>query len=195
MVANVLHGWRGRREHCAFSAFQPLTTRAQNGFDQTGAFVGTWCAQGDPKKRTSITANGPFNFNLTNETGSTSSGIVSGPSGNAITAPQWNLVQGHLSADGQTINWSNNTFWARCRDRHRINVQGTRYVGGDLSRPCRINQRKGSFTLRNDIGQTGSGSFTSSHQITTTWSGTSISGTISDDQNRIDWSNGTYWTR
>jgi hypothetical protein len=184
---------------CAVAAIaaliQPLTAGAQGGFNQTGAFVGTWCAQGDPNKRASITANGPFNLNLTNEIGSTSSGMVSGPNGNTVTAPQWNLVQGNLSADGRTINWSNNTFWARCSGRHRINVQGTWYVGRDFSRPCRINQRNGSLALRNETGQTGSGSFTSSHQLATIWSGTPISGTISNDQNRIDWSNGTYWTR
>jgi hypothetical protein len=175
--------------------FLPLVAGAQSGFNQTGAFVGAWCAQGDPSKRASITSDGPFNLNLTNESGATSTGIVSGLSGNSITAPQWNLVQGNLSPDGQTINWSNNTFWTRCSGRRYIDVQGTWYVGGDSTRPCRIDQRKAALKLRNETGQRGSGSFTSSHQIATTWSGTPISGTISNDQNRIDWSNGTYWTR
>jgi hypothetical protein len=172
----------------------PSPGAAQSGPDQTGPFLGVWCAQGNPSSRASIAANGPFNVNLTNENGSTSIGMISGMSSRQITAPEWNLVQGTLSADGRTISWSNNTYWTRC-PRTYVNVQGTWYVGGDQSRPCHINQRSGNVSLRNETGQTGNGSFTSSNQIATTWSGTPISGTISSDQNRIDWSNGTYWTR
>jgi len=175
------------------AALLPTAGGAQSGLNQTGPFLGTWCAQGDPSRRASITANGPFNLNLTNESGSTSTGVLTGPNSGQVTAPQWNLVQGTLSSDGQTINWSNNTYWTRCI-RH-IDVQGTWYVGGDSSRPCRIRQRNGSLSLRNETGQTGTGSFTGARTIATMWSGTPISGTISRDQNRINWSNGTYWTR
>jgi hypothetical protein len=178
------------------AAAGPAAGVAQSLLDPTGPFLGTWCVAGDSSRRASITRNGPFNLSLTNESGSTSSGLISGPNSRQVTAPDWNLVQGMLSADGKTINWSNNTFWARCkRNRHDINVQGTWYVGGDQSRACRIDQQNGALSLRNETGQTGSGTFTKSHHITTSWSGTRIEGTISRDQNRIDWSNGTYWTR
>jgi hypothetical protein len=172
---------------------QLTAVRAQSGVNQTGPFLGAWCVQGDSSRRASIAANGPFNLTLTNENGSTSSGIVSGINGQQITAPDWNLVQGNLSADGQTITWSNNTSWSRCRDY--TDVQGTWYVGGDFSRACRIDQNNGSLNLRNELGQPGTGSFSGKRQIATVWSGVQITGTISRDKNRIDWSNGTYWTR
>lgn len=179
----------------ACAVLLPSAATAQNGFGQTGPFIGTWCAQGDPTRRASISANGPFNLNLTNETGSTSSGMVTGPNSRQVTAPQWNLVQGNLSPDGRTITWSNNTYWTRCGGHRYVDVQGTWYVGGDPSRACRITQRGASLALRNETGQRGTGSFSGSRQIGTTWSGTPITGTISRDNNRIDWSNGTYWTR
>ncbi len=177
-----------------FVLIGPSFAFAQGSFNQGGPFVGTWCAQGDPTRRASIAQNGPFNLSLTNESGSTSAGMITGPSGRQITAPQWNLVQGTLSADGQTIAWSNNTFWTRC-SRQYADVQGTWYVSGDQSRPCRIDQFNGSISLRNEVGQTGSGSFTGARRLATVWSGNSILGMISRNYNRIDWSNGTYWTR
>lgn len=124
--------------------------RAQAGMNQTGPFLGSWCAQGDPSRRASIAANGPVNLTLTNENGSSSMGLISGPNGNQITAPDWNLVQGTLCADSRTINWSNNTFWMRCR--HFVDVQGTWYAGGDQTKPCRIDRRNGALSLRNESG-------------------------------------------
>lgn len=167
----------------------PHPVRAQP--DRIGPFLGTWCAQGDPAKRTSISANGPF-LTLTNEQGSTSSGHIA--AGGEIIAPQWSLVRGTLSSGGSRISWSNGTFWERCNSNHSpLSLQGTWYMGGNRSKPCYIDQRGGSLSLRNESGQVASGSFTGTHTITTTWFGTTITGTISRD--RISWSNGTYWTR
>jgi hypothetical protein len=189
-----------KRDHFALivafglAAFAPSQASAQS-FNQTGPFLGVWCAQGNPSLRASIEANGPFNLTLTNESGSTSQGIVSGPNGNQITAPDWNLVQGNLSADGRTISWSNNTFWSRCPRPGYVDVQGTWYVSGDQSQACYIDQRGGRISLQNEAGASASGSFVGARQITTNWSGTTITGTIARNQNRIDWSNGTFWTR
>jgi hypothetical protein len=178
-----------------FAAFAASPGFAQS-FNQTGPFLGAWCAQGNPGLRASIEPNGPFNLTLTNESGSTSQGIVSGPNGNQIMAPDWNLVQGNLSPDGRTISWSNNTFWSRCpRPQQYVDVQGTWYVGGDQSQACYIDQRGGRLSLQNEAGASASGSFVGMRQITTNWSGTTIAGTIARNQNRIDWSNGTFWTR
>jgi hypothetical protein len=165
------------------------------GFNQTGPFLGVWCAQGNPSLRASIAASGPFNMTLTNESGSTSQGIVSGPDSRQVTAPDWNLVQGNLSPDGQTISWSNNTFWSRCPRPQYVDVQGTWYVSGDQSRACYIDQRGRRLSLQNEAGAGASGSFVGTRQITTNWSGNTITGTIARSQNRIDWSNGTFWTR
>lgn len=177
---------------CCSVALAPLPARAQQ--DRATPFLGTWCAQGDPAKRTAISANG-FLLTLTNEVGSTSTGHVMGMSPPQIIADQWGFVRGTLSPNGRTISWTNGTYWARCPTRTRIDLQGTWYAGGDQSKPCRISQRGSVLSLRNEIGQTASGSFTSKYDISTVWSGMTITGTISRDQNRIVWSNGTYWTR
>ena len=141
-------------------------------------FLGAWCAQGDPAKGTSISSNGPL-LTLTNEVGSTSSGQTIGLSGREIVVPQWHLVRGTLSADDQTISWSN----------------GTWFFAGDRSKRCHIDQHGEKLSLRNESGQSATGFFTGTHTISTVWMGTRITGTVAHNQNHILWSNGTYWSR
>ncbi|MGH8113369.1 MAG: hypothetical protein ACREPL_15865, partial [Rhodanobacteraceae bacterium] len=74
-------------------------------------------------------------------------------------------------------------------------LTGTWFANGDRSRRCSIRQRRGSLALQNEAGQTANGDFVGRRAITTNWNGTVVQGTISRDGNRIDWSNGTYWTR
>lgn len=173
-----------------------------NSPQQVAGFLGAWCAQGDPAKHASISSNGPGNsgafLNLTNENGDTSIGNLQGP--NRIVAPQWQFVTGTLTNDGSQINWSNGTFWARCNNgggggHHRPNLTGTWFASGQRSRSCSIRQRHGNLSLQNESGQSATGSFTDRHNIVTNWQGTTIRGRISQHGNRIDWDNGTYWTR
>ena len=170
------------------------------GAPQATAFLGTWCAQGDPAKQTSIAVGvaGPF-LNLTNENGSTSYGQLQGA--NQILAPQWQFVVGTLSPDGGQINWSNGTMWARCATNgggwpgYFPRLAGAWFANGDRTRTCAIRQRGGELDLRNEVGQAASGTFVRRHLITTNWNGSVIQGRLNDDGNRIDWSNGTYWIR
>jgi hypothetical protein len=164
---------------------------------QGTGFLGAWCAQGDPSKQASISSNGPM-LNLTNESGSTSIGNLQGD--NQIVAPGWQFVTGTLSANGRRINWSNGTFWARCYNGgggggHGLNLTGNWYPNGNRSLQCSIQQRRGNLTLQNENGDRATGSLNGRSQVTTNWQGTKITGTISRDGNRIDWSNGTYWIR
>jgi hypothetical protein len=169
---------------------------------QASAFLGGWCAQGDPTKQASISANGPF-LTLTNENGDTSPGNLQGQSG--ITAPGWQFVNGTLSPDGSQINWSNGTFWARCNSgggggggggRRRPNLNGTWYPQGNRSgQSCTIHQRGNNLSLTNEQGASASGQLTGRQRLTTNWNGTTITGTVSANGNRINWNNGTYWTR
>jgi hypothetical protein len=173
------------------------------GSAQTAAFLGTWCAQGDPSKQASIATSGPgMNgafLTLTNENGDTSPGNLQGP--HQIVAPQWQFVVGTLSPDGSQINWSNGTMWARCPSGgdgwpgYFPRLAGTWFANGDRSRACAIRQRRGDLDLRNEVGQSASGTFVRRHLITTNWNGSVIQGRISRDGNRIDWNNGTYWVR
>jgi hypothetical protein len=175
---------------------------APYGPQDAAAFLGTWCAQGDPSKQTSIaTGNTGVFLTLTNEAGSTSYGHLQAPG--QIIAPEWQFVVGRLSPDGSQINWSNGTMWARCPNGgswpgwpgYAPQLTGTWFASGDRARRCSISQQRGSLNLQNEAGQTAAGSFVRKRDITTNWNGTVINGQVSRDGNRIDWSNGTYWVR
>lgn len=162
---------------------------------QSAAFTGDWCAQGDPAKRALIVDNGAF-LNLTNENGDTSTGQYQGQ--NSIVAPGWQFVTGTLTPDRRQINWSNGTFWARCTPPsvgHRLNLTGTWFAQGDRSQSCSIHQRGNDLQLSNESGGTASGQITGKRQLSTNWAGTTIAGTVTANGNRINWDNGTYWTR
>jgi hypothetical protein len=167
--------------------------------NQGAGFLGQWCAQGDPSKQTSITGNGVF-LTLTNENGDSSPGNIQGGNGNVVVAPGWQFVQGTLSGDGSQINWSNGTFWARCNNGggggwRRPRVEGTWYRGGNRSQRCYIRRRGETYRLTNEANATATGSWDSRHQVTTNWSGSIINGTVTAGGNRINWDNGTFWTR
>jgi hypothetical protein len=163
---------------------------------KAAAFTGAWCAQGDPTKQASIADNGAF-LTLTNENGDTSTGQYQGQNG--IVAPGWQFVTGTLSQDGSQINWSNGTFWARCNTggggHQRLNLTGTWYAQGNRSQSCSIRQRGNNLQLSNQSGDNASGQITGKRQLTTNWNGTNIAGTVTANGNRINWDNGTYWTR
>jgi hypothetical protein len=168
---------------------------------QNSAFLGQWCAQGDSTKVASIAANGPF-LTLTNEQGSTSTGNYQGMNQNVIVAAQWQFVKGTLTPDGNRINWSNGTYWARCNqgggggDHGRIpNLQGTWYRDGNHSLACSIQQNKKNLTFTNESGQTARGSFLDPKRITANWGGQTINGTLVNNAGRINWDNGTSWSR
>jgi hypothetical protein len=163
---------------------------------RSAAFTGGWCVQGDSTKQASISDNGAF-LSLTNENGDTSTGQYQGQ--NAIVAPGWQFVTGTLSRDGSQINWSNGTFWARCNTggggHQRLNLTGTWYAQGNRAQSCSIRQRGSSLQLSNESGDHASGQISGKRQLTTTWDGNSIVGTVTPDGNRINWDNGTFWTR
>ena len=163
---------------------------------RSAAFTGGWCAQGDPTKQASISDNGAF-LTLTNENGDTSTGQYQGQNG--IVAPGWQFVTGTLSPDGSQINWSNGTFWARCNTggggHQRLNLTGTWYAQGSRNQSCSIRQRGNNLQLSNESGDQASGQITGKRQLTTNWNGTSIGGTVTGNGNRINWDNGTFWTR
>lgn len=176
-------------------------------FNSGSGFIGAWCAQGDQNKRASISDKGGGFLTLTNENGDSAVGNVTGS--NTVSAPQWQFVTGTLSGDGRTINWSNGTYWARCRGGSgggggggggyrpptQVSLNGKWYPNGNRSLSCTIQQRHGNLSLTNEVGQSASGSFDSKRKITTNWDGNVIHGTVSSDGNRIDWDNGTYWIR
>lgn len=166
------------------------------GSPKGSGFLGTWCAQGIPTKQTSISSNGVF-FNLVNEDGQTSIGHLQGVRQDVLVADGWQFVEGTLGSNGDRINWSNGTFWARCSGggNRRPNIDGTWYRGGDHSLACYIRQKGKNLQLTNEAGATGKGTINNNGYISTKWSGASIAGSLSSSGDRITWNNGTYWTR
>jgi hypothetical protein len=158
--------------------------------------TGDWCAQGDQRKPCSIANNGAF-LTFKNEQGSTSVGHFTNTQQTEFSADGWQFVRGTLSQDGLRIDWTNGTYWMRCSGGggRRPNLDGTWYRDGDHSLRCSIRQKKGSLALKNEFGQTATGTFDTSRRITTNWSGERIDGTISSDGNTINWDNGTSWSR
>jgi hypothetical protein len=76
-------------------------------------------------------------------------------------------------------------------------IGGTWYANGDFKARCQITQSGSSVSLANQQGATAQGTFTSPSTLTTNWgmSVGTITGTISGDLRRINWSNGTFWSR
>jgi hypothetical protein len=164
---------------------------------RSGAFTGGWCAQGDPTKQASISDNGAF-LTLTNENGDTSTGQYQGQNG--IVAPGWQFVTGTLSPDGSRIRWSNGTFWARCDTGggggyQQLNLTGSWNFQGNRNQLCSIHQHGNHLQLSNQSGDQATGQITGKRKLTTSWNGNSIVGTVTANGNRINWDNGTYWTR
>jgi hypothetical protein len=182
--------------HSQISSAAPLPQA-----NQGGGFLGQWCAQGDPSKQASITGNMGVFFTLTNENGDTSPGNLQG--GNVMSAPGWQFVTGTLTPDGSQINWSNGTFWARCNNGgggggggwHRPRIEGAWYRGGNRSQRCNIRRRGDTYTLTNEANASATGSFDSHRQLTTNWSGSIINGVVTAGGRRINWDNGTFWSR
>jgi hypothetical protein len=178
-----------------FSVNDAVAQSAPN--PRSAAFTGGWCAQGDPTKQASISDNGAF-LTLTNENGDTSTGQYQGQNG--IVAPGWQFVTGTLSPDGSQINWSNGTFWARCDTGggggyQRLNLTGIWNPQGNRNQTCSIQQHGNHLQLSNESGDRAIGQLTGKRKLTTNWNGSSIVGTITANGNRINWDNGTYWTR
>lgn len=162
-----------------------------------GRISGDWCAQGDKTKHCSISSNGPV-LTFTNENGSTSTGHFVNMQQTVFSADEWKFVQRTLSPDGLRIDWTNGTYWMRCVPSgggRRPNLDGTWYRDGNHSQACSIRQKKGNLRLKNESGQTATGSFNDSRHITTNWPEGQIGGTISPDGNTISWENGTSWSR
>jgi hypothetical protein len=79
-------------------------------------------------------------------------------------------------------------------------ISGTWYAYGDASKRCHISQSGRSVTVTNEGGVTAHGNFVQNNpsRLNTHWgpaAGGQIFGNISNDLQRIDWSNGTYWIR
>jgi poly(beta-D-mannuronate) lyase len=166
-------------------------------FTGTHSFIGTWCGQGDRMDAATITDSGAF---LTLKASEINASIGVYRDMNTIFAPGWQFITGTLSPDGKRIDWSNDTYWTRCkipeaRAHSRLKLAGTWYADGMRAEVCSIRQHDNTLQLDKGRGAIASGSVDEQGRLTTDWSGNSIVGTVSSDGNRIEWDNGTWWVR
>ncbi len=73
-------------------------------------------------------------------------------------------------------------------------IAGTWYYAGKQSSPASISQSGTTLTFTNENGLVSTGSFQDSNTVIATgWS--NLLGNLNSTLDRIDWANGTYWTR
>jgi len=111
-----------------------------------------------------------------------SAGGSNGGGGGAASGTDGGVASGRGAGGGES-------------DHNRPNLSGIWYSQGNHSLQCSILERHGGLNLHNEHGSKGTGSFDGDRHISTNWSHTRLGGTISQDGNRIDWSNDTYWIR
>ena len=77
------------------------------------------------------------------------------------------------------------------------NLAGAWRMGGpyNVGRPCQIIQENEALTFVNEHGNQSSGNFQSDTQVIATDWENGLIGTLTDDHNRINWKNGTWWIR
>jgi hypothetical protein len=165
---------------------------------------GTWYMGGDHSKRCRITQSGD-SITVENERGQTATGrfvdsshiTTSWPMSLHTSMGPRTQVDGHISPDLDTILWNNSTFWTRggSTTGNDPDICGAWYMSADPSKRCDIRQHGNSLTLTNESGQTATGSFVNPRKISARWGFREIDGHLSHDLWRIEWSNGTYWTR
>ena len=163
----------------------------------TPNLTGTWYQGGDRSKPCFILQRGD-SLTLTNERNQVATGSFVQP--NQLTTRWYPSLQieGHISGSLQTIFWSNSTYWTRMPAAANAlpDVSGIWYLGGNPAKRCYIRQHGRSLALTNQRGQTATGTFINPGGLVTSWSPKiHMSGRISPDRQRIDWSDSTDWTR
>jgi hypothetical protein len=142
-------------------------------------------------KYATITQSG-VNLSINNGYGSNSTAVLNG---NTFTTSDG--LTGTISTDGTRINWSNKFIWTlKGAFQSAISLSGNWAMYGKDGLPYEknavITQNGTSVTLNNGYGSVETVSFVDSKLMVRTWR---LTGTVSADGKRIDWSNGIYWTK
>jgi hypothetical protein len=170
---------------------------------QTFQLDGTWEMYSDKTvkfdKQASISQNGG-NLSINNGYGSNSTAVLNG---NNLTTSDG--LKGRISADGMRINWSNKFVWLKqtstatnpnLNNPQTLDLNGNWAMfegdGKKYDNPAVIKQNGTSVTLNNGYGGESTVNLEGSKINVRAWK---LTGTVTADGNRIDWSNGFYWTK
>jgi hypothetical protein len=138
---------------------------------------------------------------LTNDVGDTSPASIDS-SGNVIVATKWG-VRGNVADNCNRIAWSNGSVWYRGNGGVNTTTSGwnlsgkwTGYWTNNPKKllPASISQSGKQIILTNDVGDTSPASIDSSGNVivATKWG---VRGNVTNNGNRITWSNGSVWER
>lgn len=135
---------------------------------------------------------------LINEVGSVASGKWTGPDTFVVLAGAgWDAgLTAQISANGKSIQWSNETVWNKGGIFHPAqNLSGNWTYQGQ---PCAIFQQGNLLLLVNEAGAIGSGIWTVANSFTVLggagWD-LGLVARVADQGKTINWSNETVWTR
>jgi poly(beta-D-mannuronate) lyase len=155
-------------------------------------FLGDWCGEGKIELHATISDAGDL-FVLNNGQGSLSGGEARGPF--VMAALEWGSVLGVLSPDRSQIDWTNESYWARCPSRPAaspINLTGT-WIAMDGS--CVVHQ-DGNLVKSGDTKDcVASGSVDKNGHLVMDALFGKFEGDVTGDGNHINWVDGSYWTR
>lgn len=170
---------------------------------QTVQLDGTWEMYNDKSvkfdKPATVTQNGG-NLSIDNGYGANSTAVLSG---NTLTTSDG--LTGRVAADGMRINWSNKFVWLKqtstatnpnLNNPQTLDLNGNWAMfegnGKKYDNPAVIKQNGMSVTLNNGYGSESTVNLEGSKINVREWK---LTGTVSTDGTRIDWSNGFYWTK
>lgn len=109
---------------------------------------------------------------------------------NVLVATDWGNLKGTISGDQNRINWANGSWWHR---RNLPDISGIWLMGGSTEK-CTIVQESKILTFVNEKGGKSSGYFKDANTVVASDWG-NLEGKITNNQNRINWGNSTWWER
>ena len=152
---------------------------------------GRWYHDGQPTRI--LVAPDGRSITIVNELGQRSDGYATGPDNLVIPSLR---LSGEVNRKGRRISWSNGTQWTREATmpgpEPGLNLSGRWFRNGmptniDMSSDGR------NFTVRNEWGMRASGHINRNGELKVPAWG--VTGRLSNNGQRISWSNGTEWTR
>jgi hypothetical protein len=152
---------------------------------------GRWYHDGKPTRI--LVAPDGRSVTIVNELGQSSDGYAADPRNLAIPSLG---ITGRVSKDGQRISWTNGTEWRRDSSMPgpipTVDISGRWFRNGQPTR-IEVGADGRNFTITNEWGLPGTGYINRNGELkVTSWR---VTGQLSNNGQRISWSNGTVWTR
>jgi hypothetical protein len=169
--------------------FAAAAVARQPSGDSAAGLDGRWYHDG-ASTRILVAPDGR-SLTIVNEFGQSSDGYAADPRN--LVVPSLSL-KGHVSKDGLRITWTNGTEWRRESSvpSPTVNISGRWFRDGqptsiDVGRDGR------NFTIIQEWGLRATGYINRSGELKVpSWR---VTGHLSNNGQRISWSNGTQWTR